>query len=307
MLFKTKVCLTLSPLIIAFCFDVSSDWSIPCKQSNVNSEIPIRKFCDQILTKTVVLPMAHAHNDYWNEQPLFDALSNGFNFIEVDVHLIRSELFVSHMRPLFIDENKTLKKLYLDPLMAIFNHNQGAIYPNLKAPINIVIDIKSYSEKTYQNLKSILEPYHAMLSYYEEGKFFPGAVTLLLSGNRNVASVLKEDRSYLFIDGKIADLDKGYDPEIMPVISTRYAKILGPKILKEKIPKHCQIKLQELVRKTHKEGKLLRLWHSPEDELVWEFLLEQEVDILNTDELEALKAFLLQKYPVQNIALQINN
>ena len=41
----------------------------------------------------------HAHNDYENENPLRDALENGFISVEVDVHLADDNLYVSHDFP----------------------------------------------------------------------------------------------------------------------------------------------------------------------------------------------------------------
>jgi len=55
----------------------------------------------------------HAHNDYENENPLYDALENGFISVEADVHLIDDQLYVSHDRPEKLDSVFTLKTLFL--------------------------------------------------------------------------------------------------------------------------------------------------------------------------------------------------
>ena len=38
----------------------------------------------------------HAHNDYEQEKPLFDALDNGFCSIEVDIFLVEGKFLVGH-------------------------------------------------------------------------------------------------------------------------------------------------------------------------------------------------------------------
>ena len=44
------------------------------------------------------LPAAHAHNDYWHERPLHDALERGFCSVEADVFLVDGQLLVGHAK-----------------------------------------------------------------------------------------------------------------------------------------------------------------------------------------------------------------
>ena len=57
----------------------------------------------------------HAHNDYWHERPLLDALERGFCSVEADVFLRDGDLLVGHavgeLRP-----GRTLAAVYLDPI-----------------------------------------------------------------------------------------------------------------------------------------------------------------------------------------------
>jgi len=53
--------------------------------------------------------------------------------------------------------------------------------------------------------------------------------------------------------------------------------------------------MKELVDKTHKEKKRLRVWATPEKKGVWKTLKQAGVDLLNTDRLAALRAFLLEE------------
>lgn len=108
------------------------------------------------------LDRAYAHNDYEHPNPLFDALNLGFAFIEVDIHLLQDSLYVSHLRPLFPNHEKTLSKLYLEPLFKLQKLNNGSIYPNTERPLVLMVDIKTEAEATYQKLKNVLLPYKEM-------------------------------------------------------------------------------------------------------------------------------------------------
>src|SRR3954464_15559693 len=74
------------------------------------------------------LPHAHAHNDYEHTRPLVDALSHGFCSVEADVFLINGQLLVGHTQ-LDLRPERTLEKLYLEPLRARVRANGGRIYP----------------------------------------------------------------------------------------------------------------------------------------------------------------------------------
>src|SRR5450432_2125763 len=65
--------------------------------------------------QVIALPHGYAHNDYWHKRPLFDALENGFTYIEADVYLRHSHLLVAH-RPPFLRKHHTIEVMYLDPL-----------------------------------------------------------------------------------------------------------------------------------------------------------------------------------------------
>src|SRR5437868_5553114 len=80
--------------------------------------------------KKQVAPLArtHAHNDYEHNRPLFDALDCGFCSVEADIWLVKGELLVGHT-PLALKKDRTLEKLYLDPLRTRAKANGGKVYP----------------------------------------------------------------------------------------------------------------------------------------------------------------------------------
>src|SRR2546430_17530750 len=73
------------------------------------------------------LTRVHAHNDYEHKRPLFDALDHGFCSIEADIYLVDGQLLVAHMRSQ-VKPERTLEKLYLDPLREQVKQNGGRGY-----------------------------------------------------------------------------------------------------------------------------------------------------------------------------------
>ena len=109
---------------------------------------------------------------------------------------------------------------------------------------------------------------------------------------------MQETNPPAFLDGRPNNLDQNISNVLMPWISENYFKVIGSFNLGEPTPaQKDSIKL--LVLRTHQEGKLLRLWASPDKEEIWEILLESGVDLINSDNLEGLNQFLLEKKAVE--------
>lgn len=238
------------------------------------------------------LTKAHAHNDYEHEYPLFDALRQGFTYIEVDVHLMGNELYVSHNIPFFLSKEKTLRALYLEPLSQVVKSNGGSVFPSGDLPLHLMIDIKTEAVATYEALKTYLQPYEHLITSFENGMKTERAVTIFLSGNRPVQQVLEDKNTFMCLDGRIEDLGKDIPPDLMPMVSERFSSIFGWEILGQSRTEHQWQVLRRLAKLTHGEGKKLRLWASPEDETVWRQMLSAGCDVINTDELVRLRQFL---------------
>jgi len=242
--------------------------------------------------QTVALANGFAHNDYWHKRPLFDALENGFTYIEADIYERDGRLIVAHLFP-ELNYSRTLENLYLKPLLDYVNKNNGKIYPGYNHPVTLMIDIKSDAERTYSALKPLLEKYSEMLSRYSAGKVYPGLVTIVLSGHKPVKMISAENNRFAFIDEdlRLVGRDTLSFANIYTMASCKYSKLLnwrGPDIL----PDIEKQRLCAFIKIAHKSGRKVRLWASPEDTHVWETLLACGVDLINTDRLEELKNFL---------------
>jgi hypothetical protein len=242
--------------------------------------------------RVVPLRHAHAHNDYEHKRPLFDALDRGFCSVEADVYLVNGELLVGHA-PWDLSRQRTLEKLYLDPLRERVKANGGHVYKDGPA-IWLLVDVKTDAKSTYEMLDKVLARYSDILSVVKEGQFEEKAVTAVVSGNRAKAEIAAQKLRYAGIDGRLSDLDSPDPAHLMPWISDRWTSHFrwrgdGP------MPKEERARLDEFVRKAHQGGRKVRFWATPEKAAVWRELRAAGVDLINTDELANLQRFLLDE------------
>jgi hypothetical protein len=237
----------------------------------------------------VLLPKAHSHNDYLRERPLVDALERGFCSVEADIFLVDGELLVAHDRDKCSPE-RTLGALYLKPLWERFQ-THGGIHAQLM-PFTLLIDIKADGADAFAALDRQLSTYDAMLTHFTDTTTTPGAVTVIISGDRAVETILQSNPRRVGIDGRLSDLEIPLNPHQMPLISDnwlKHFKWMG----QGKMPREQADKLAAIVKKTHDQGSRVRLWAIPQRESLWQTLNAAGVDLLNADDLGRLQALLL--------------
>ncbi|TFH25582.1 MAG: hypothetical protein E4H10_09200, partial [Bacteroidia bacterium] len=250
--------------------------------------------CGAVSPDTVTVPHpAHAHNDYMHEHPLFDALENGFRSIEADVFTQDDSLYVAHDRK-DIKPGRTLRALYLEPLMEYISDGEQTIYDSAY-PLILLIDIKDDALTTYSLLDRILNDYREILCKVSQEAYDGGSVMVVVSGNRPVEYMMQQTHRFAFVDGRMEDLSEEYPPLLMPLISDRWTKYFSW-MGKGDMPEKERMQLRLYVQYAHKNGQLIRFWATPdipgkEREAVWTELLEAGVDLVNTDDLGGLRAF----------------
>ena len=249
----------------------------------------------EIFAQVIPLPNAHSHNDYNRKRPLKSALQHGFTSVEADVLYIFGKLVVGHGMPSKrFPRLKSLKRQYLKPLYRHYKKSKKEIYPGYGGDFYLWIDIKIFPNQAYRELRELLYPMRDMLNYWENGSFHKGKVTVILSGNRPFEALQKDSIQLMTIDGRPEDLDKNYPDHLMLFISENAKKVTGVKKAKQAEVEALQ-KIKEFVENAHKKGKKTRLWATPEDEQLWQKLIEMKIDLINTDKLGKLKAFLLKR------------
>ena len=235
------------------------------------------------------LANAHAHNDYLHARPLFEALDNGFTSVEADIFFVNGNLLVGHTRDALKPE-RTLESLYLAPLAERVRENGGHVYRK-NSRFYLLIDIKGNPQETYQKLQPLLAKYASMFTSIESGKVRPGAITVVLTGNRPQIEFVDSRPRYAGLDGRLSDLDSHSPADHMPMISENWSKRFtwtgkGP------MPEKERTDLREIVKKALASGRIVRFWATPEDETVWRELRAADVDLINTDQLGRLAKFL---------------
>lgn len=231
-----------------------------------------------------------AHNDYWHKRPLYDALDNGFTNIEADIYLRGNKLIVAHILPIF-KKQKTLERLYLSPLMACINGTNKEIKcPTY--PVTLMIDIKSDADKTYEALEQLLEKYKPILSGYENGVYTQRQVTVVITGHKPYALIKAQKSRLAFIDEDLMQVKQDtLAKNLYQTASCKYSHLLKWDGKGNFSPFERQ-RLRMYVMLAHRFGKKVRLWASPENEIVWRELLNCGVDLINTDKLAELHNFL---------------
>jgi hypothetical protein len=253
-----------------------------------------------VQAQPVPLPRAHAHNDYEHARPLLDALDHGFGSVEADVHLVDGALLVAHDRA-DVQPGRTLQALYLDPLRERVRRNGGGVYatesPSRESPsLILLIDVKTDAEDTYAVLRGVLEQYADILTAFTPEAVEEGPVTAVISGNRARAVMAAEPLRYAAYDGRLDDLegDPPAPASFIPLVSSNWSAV-SRWSGRGDLPARARARLEDAVARAHAQGRKLRFWATPDNPAVWQVLYDAGVDLLNTDDLDGLQAFLLAR------------
>lgn len=241
------------------------------------------------------LSNAFSHNDYQHKRPLFEAINNGYTYIEADVYVHKDKLVITHVLPA-IHHSRTLEGLYLQPLADYIQQNNGEVYTGYDKPVTLMIDIKSDPKKTYQLLKPLLEKYRSLLCGYQNGVWQNGPVRIVLSGNKPYETLRADADRLAFIDEDLRKINRdttASSESMLAMASCKYSKLMkwkgsGPLSPREKD------RLSAFVDQAHRAGAKVRLWSSPDNKAVWQQLLDCGVDLINTDKLARLRDFLVK-------------
>lgn len=240
-----------------------------------------------MLALIIPLLLAHSHNDYEQKRPLLDALDRGFCSVEVDVHARGSELLVGHTGG-DLEPGRTLQKLYLDPLLKRVRANGGRVYPGGPS-LTLLVEAKSDADETWLALQPLLHRYSEMLTSWDHGRMKERAVTVVITGNRNMDLLRKYPLRYAAIDGDIGDAEEPKD--LVPMVSVGWRgnftwRGQGPMDAVERN------RMERMIARAHKGGKRIRFWGAPDVPAAWEVLHAAGVDLINTDDLDGLARFL---------------
>lgn len=108
---------------------------------------------------------------------------------------------------------------------------------------------------------------------------------------------IRGDR-YLFIDGRIPDLEKNTPTSITPMISinwntVRLSGLFGRGISNGDSSVTTMTKnggdgtenfMRQMVKIAHSQGKILRIWGAPNSQVAWKSMMRSDVDLLSIDD-----------------------
>ncbi|KFF25033.1 alkaline phosphatase [Chryseobacterium vrystaatense] len=225
---------------------------------------------------------AHSHNDYQQEIPFWEAYYAHFGSIEADVFLVKGKLWVAHTEKELLPD-RTLEKLYLDPISKHIKLNNGNIYPDVSKKLQLLIDIK-------QDYKTSLSALTATLKKYPEITSCPG-IKIVITGGRPQPGDFQSYPNYIFFDG---DLDTNYTPDQLKRIGMFSADF--QELVKwngKGIPRDEETeKIRKSVEKAHTLQKPVRFYGAPDFTNAWINLMDLDVDYINTDHIPDLKKFM---------------
>lgn len=236
----------------------------------------------------------HAHNDYLHLHPLRDALRAGCTSVEADVFLVDGVLLVGHERAL-LQPHRSLQRLYLEPLQAAVREHGGAVHPagaraHGELPFVLLIDIKRDGADVYRRLQQELAPYQPMLTRFVGDRIEPGAVTVLLSGDRPRALVARDHVRWVALDGRPDDLAGAASAALVPLVSDAWNRHFTWDGI-DPMPADERTRLVAFADRARAQGRLLRFWGAPDRPLAWSTLAACGVTVINTDRLREFAAW----------------
>lgn len=225
---------------------------------------------------------AHSHNDYEQPLPFRAAYNAGFGSIEADLHLVNDTLWVAHEKPRpGIDP--TFETSYLQPLQQAVTKNGGFPYADHSKPLQLLIDLKTEGVSTLTKVAAVIRRYPDLANNPR--------IHFVISGSRPDPASWGDYPAFIWFDGNIG---QSYTTTALSRIALmsadfhKYTTWNG----NDKLPAKEQDTLLWLIESTHRLGKPVRFWATPDNINAWNQLMKLKVDYLNTDKIGELATFL---------------
>jgi hypothetical protein len=230
---------------------------------------------------------AHSHNDYEHTRPLQDALNAGFASVEADIYLVDGNLLVAHDRK-DVRPERTLEALYLRPMNERIQRS-GSVQPGVST-FQLMIDIKANATDVLPVLERSLKPYERLLSHGSNSDYTPGAIEIVLSGDRPIRQLAARRERNIFIDARIEDL-KSPQPGVYRMVSEAWLSHI-PWFGSGLISRKHREWLSDYVRRADDLGIKSRFWGLPDTPAGWRILDAAGVSWIGTDKLDACAAWM---------------
>jgi alkaline phosphatase len=223
-----------------------------------------------------------AHNDYAQAIPFYTAYNLNVGFMEADVFLHDGEIFVAH-HAREIRKGKTLEALYLAPLVKAVRKNHGSVHEPPQQSLTLMIDLKTEGVSTLAAIVNKLQKYPELLGI--------PSLHFMISGNVPDPARWTDFPSYLDFDGRPGIPYTPAQLKRVGMISTNFrdhVKWNG----KGRITAEEAEKIRSMMEDVHAKGKKMRFWATPDFETAWKELIRMKMDVIVSDDVTALAAFL---------------
>ena len=233
-------------------------------------------------SKIYTVADAHSHNDYKNNIPFFRAYEKGFGSIEADVYAVNGQLMVAHDKK-EISAKRSLKILYIDPLIEKFKHDG-------QRKLRLLIEIKEDHKAVLPLVIKELKPLEQYFSYPGH----PGRLSIVMTGAVPPAAELSNYPDWISFDVDHLDGFTSKQWERIGLVSFPFSKYLkwnGKGVLNREELKRVKAGIDSV----HNSGKMIRFWETPDTKSSWLALIRLGVDVIGTDKIEELGDFLNKK------------
>lgn len=227
-----------------------------------------------------------AHNDYARAVPFYTAYDLGVGYIEADVFLYEDKaLAVAHEKE-EIREGRTLEKLYLKPLAEKVRQHKGSVHADPGKSLTLMIDLKTAGEPTLNAIVKLLRRYPTLLSC--------STLHFMISGNVPDPARWTAYPDFITFDGRPGiDYTASQWARIAMISTsfTQHVKWDG----RSKMSDDMRARIERLVKGAHLRSKPFRFWATPDSEDAWRGLQHLPLDVIGTDDVVGLSAFLQQQ------------
>ncbi|WP_353196370.1 hypothetical protein [Parapedobacter defluvii] len=225
--------------------------------------------------------LIHAHNDYHQRKPFYQAYAQHVYSIEADVFVTdKGAVLVGHDLH-ELQDNRTLESMYITPIVHAFASNGGRAWAASDDRFVLLIDLKTPAAITLQPVVDLI----AMHPEVFDENVNPYAVSVVISGDMPNPVDFDNFPRFISFDGRLGVDYTAEQLERVAFVSapfSSYASWDGKGMLTER----DRDKVAAAVKKVHGLSKKIRFWGTPDGVTAWNTLYEMGIDIINTDQVE---------------------
>lgn len=214
--------------------------------------------------------------------------------VEVDVHLLKGDILVSH-EAIFTRKGRNVEKLYLKPLFERAKANNfESIYVDGPKEFILYIDIKQGCPDIHDVLVSQLKKHEEMLTTWEGGIKKTGAVSVIIGDCGKREEWISAEKRWFYFDAHLDAIDDSLDVEFIPRVSSNLRSVTKWRGLGN-MSKEDEGRIRGVVERAHLKGRTIRFWAGTNNPKVWSKLLDLGVHWINVDRLKKFQRFMKKR------------